>query len=276
MLLDFVYGHSTWFIGLLMALCAAAYGCIGVLIVERLVPLELRRRHNEMIGYILAVAGVNYAVLLGFVAVSVWQSFDNAQDVVAREANLVGDLFRDAAGLPEPEATEIHHALHRYIQKVVNEEWPVMATGTSSRAGWGTLVYVSMQLKKNEPKSETDKIFTAELLHQLNALYDARRSRAMAAESGVQPIVWVILLLCAAMIVGFTCLFAMDSRGIHMLLTASFAVGTALVLLLIVAMDWPFRGEVRITADGFRNMASNMNAMDVLAPTPAPAPEPPP
>lgn len=275
MLLDFVYGHSTWFIGLVMALGAAGYGCIGVLIVERLVPSELRRRHNEMIGYILAVAGVNYAVLLGFVAVSVWQSFDNAQDVVAREANLVGDLYRDAAGLAEPQATEIHHALHHYIQKVVNEEWPVMATGTSSRAGWGTLVHVSTLLKDYQPKGEMDKIFAAELLHQLNALYDARRSRAMAAESGVQPIVWFILLLCAAMIVGFTCLFAMDSRGIHMLLTATFAVGTALVLLLVVATDWPFRGEVRISADSFRDMATNMGAIDAPAPAPIPAPTPP-
>ena len=44
-------------------------------LVALLTPLLIRAAHNDRAGFILAVIGVIYAVLLAFVAISVWERF---------------------------------------------------------------------------------------------------------------------------------------------------------------------------------------------------------
>ena len=68
----------------------------GALLVRRWVTVEVLERHNDVAGFIYAVIGVLYAVLLGFTAIIVWERFDQAQANVEREANELGDLFRQA------------------------------------------------------------------------------------------------------------------------------------------------------------------------------------
>jgi hypothetical protein len=46
-------------------------------------------QHNEVAGFIIAVIGGLYAVLLAFVVISVWEQFDAAQTDASREANHV-------------------------------------------------------------------------------------------------------------------------------------------------------------------------------------------
>lgn len=49
-----------------------------------------------MAGFIIAVIGTLYAVVLAFVVISVWGSFDAARADAAREANFVDFLYADA------------------------------------------------------------------------------------------------------------------------------------------------------------------------------------
>lgn len=44
----------------------------------------------------------------------------------------------------------------------------------------------------------------------------------------------------------------------HMLMTGAVAASLALVIVLIVAFDYPFRGEVQIGPTGFENVRHNM------------------
>jgi uncharacterized membrane protein YgaE (UPF0421/DUF939 family) len=67
---------------------------LGLVVVQRLVPSALRQEHNDVAGFIYAVVGVAYAVLLAFVVVVVWEEYERAKDTVETEANeLAGDYF---------------------------------------------------------------------------------------------------------------------------------------------------------------------------------------
>ena len=58
---------------LLLAVCAAMFvSVVGLAVVQRLVSSELRKQHNDVAGFIYAVVGIVYAVLLGLVVVAVW------------------------------------------------------------------------------------------------------------------------------------------------------------------------------------------------------------
>jgi hypothetical protein len=51
-------------------------------VVQRLVPVTVRREHNDVAGFIYAVLGVIYAVLLALVVIAVWEQFDRARITV--------------------------------------------------------------------------------------------------------------------------------------------------------------------------------------------------
>jgi len=48
----------------------------GLILVQRLVPTAVRRQHNDVAGFIYAVLGVVYAVLLGLTVVAVWEEWN--------------------------------------------------------------------------------------------------------------------------------------------------------------------------------------------------------
>jgi len=68
--------------------------------VRRRVPLDILKEQHEVAGISYAVIGGFYGVLLAFVLVASWERFERARANTDAEANAVGDLYRQAAGLP--------------------------------------------------------------------------------------------------------------------------------------------------------------------------------
>ena len=57
---------TTLFWGILIVGAITAVAATGALFVRRWIPVEILERHNDVAGFIYAVIGVVYAVLLGF------------------------------------------------------------------------------------------------------------------------------------------------------------------------------------------------------------------
>ncbi len=93
----------------------------------------------------------------------------------------------------------------------------------------------------------------------MNALYSARRTRQLAAEGAIPPIVWWIIGLGTAMIIVFTYLVGVRSFRMHLLMTSMVAVSLALVITLIVALDRPFRGDLSVDAGAYQNVRAGLD-----------------
>ena len=92
-----------------------------------------------MAGFIYAVLGVSYAVLLGLMLIAVWEQWNAAEYVASDEANELAGIFYFAHALPQPEGRHIQELAYAYAQVVVEEEWPLMEQGSSSPQAWATL-----------------------------------------------------------------------------------------------------------------------------------------
>ena len=108
-----------WLTGLLLivGLPAAVVACQAGL--RRLWPALLEGDHNEVTGFIIAVVGVIYAVLLGFVVIVSWENFDEAENVVGQEASALRTMYRDSAAFPPPIRDQIHADVRNYAATVV-------------------------------------------------------------------------------------------------------------------------------------------------------------
>src|SRR5262245_59477853 len=108
----------------LVVIVGAALG--GMWLVRRHSELESLEEHKEVAGFLIAVVGALYSVLLAFVVVSVWESFEDADRVAQNEADLLVSLYRDADAFPDDTA-DLRTNIRGYADSVVDDEWPAMA-----------------------------------------------------------------------------------------------------------------------------------------------------
>jgi hypothetical protein len=125
--------------GLLIVAVATVVAVGGLVLVQRLVSTERRKQHNDVAGFIYAVLGVSYAVLLGLMLIAVWEQWNAAQDVASDEANELAGIFWCAHALPQSEGRHIQELARSYAEVVVEEEWPAMEQGEASPKAWATL-----------------------------------------------------------------------------------------------------------------------------------------
>ena len=234
----------------------------GLALLHLAVPHSIRRAHNEVVGFILAVIGVIYAVLLAFIAVAVWEDFGKADALVQTEANLVGNLYRDTVGLPDPLSTGLRHTLFVYAETVVQDEWPALAAGRiEDAAGWQLLDRFHLSLAQSRLSDPALQAIETEMLRSLNALYDARRGRFHAAGEGLPPILWWNLIAGAALTILFSYLFGVPNLAMHMVMVAMLGASIALVLSLIILLDNPFRGQNHVSAAPFERLVRTVEVM---------------
>jgi hypothetical protein len=239
------------------AACLAAVG--GLALVQRLVPATIRKEHNDVAGFIYAVLGVIYAVLLALVVIAVWEEYGRARVTVESEANALAEIFWLAHRLPEPEGPHLQELARSYAEVVVDEEWPLMEQGRTplmertreTPSGWVLIDEIRVTLQELEPRTVAEQELYAEGLDQVQRLADARRMRLVAAEESIPAVLWVVLVVGGLVAVGFAYLFGLENTWAHRLMVVSLAGVIALVLFTIGAMDHPFSGGARIGTDAF-------------------------
>jgi hypothetical protein len=226
----------------------------GLLLVQRLVPIEVRQRQNDVAGFIYAVLGVAYAVLLGLMVIAVWEQWDAAKATVDDEASELAEIYWIAHQLPQPEGRHIQELAHSYAEVVVDEEWPLMAQGEFSPKAWATIDEIRDSVQSLDSSTDDQLLLDQQALERVHGLADARRDRLLAAEEGLPAIMWVVLVGGGFIVVGFTYLFGMENNITHILMVAALALIISSVLFTVASLNYPFRGDVHIGPDAFEQI----------------------
>jgi len=268
MLDDWIYNSPTWMSSGFFILCGIVVAGVVVVVMTRLIGAESRHAHNEVTAMTVANIAVLYTVLLAFIAVAAWESLSKASDIVGTEAGLVQDLYIDATGFDDQALTKkLQSKLIDYVKAVVGTEWPVQQAGGISRAAAPALREVRMTLLAPEPKSNGDQIVMQEMLRQLNELYSTRRSRLDAAGGHIPDAVWWVVILLGGLTIGFTGLLGMRSRWMHFALAAGLTTAIVVVVAMIVQLDYPFRGEISVSADPFLQVLKDVGQESTVGST---------
>src|ERR687894_2818567 len=181
--------------GLLVVGGACLSAVLGLVLVQRLVPTTRRQEHNDVAGFIYAVVGVIYAVLLALVVIAVWEEHEEAKATVREEANGLADVFWLAHSLPEPEGPRLQELARSYATVVAEEEWELMARGGgSSPEAWALMDEMRLGMQGIEVRTPADQVLFEQGLELVDGLADARRERMVEAEEGIPAVLWAVLV----------------------------------------------------------------------------------
>jgi hypothetical protein len=241
-----------------MVVFYVAISITAILIIRKFYPHYKCKLHNDIAGFIFATLGVIYAVLLAFIVVITWQNFDKAQDVTVSEANCIAALYRDSTPFPAGFRAELKSELTNYVKAIINEEWKMMAQGQRSVRAQKMQEELWKLYGGFQPKNETQKIFFTESVKKLNQAAEMRRQRIFYASTGIHPLLYFVLIAGSFITIAFTMLFGTENIIPHLIMVSLLAAMIAITLFAVIAMDYPFTGDISITPDVFTNMLSTL------------------
>ena len=126
----------------------------------------------------------------------------------------------------------------------------MMAQGTAKlRAIPGVLAEALQATLALNPSSEGQKTAQRDIATTLQTALDARRQRIIISESQVNLLKWACLFiqaLCALVVIAMV---QSDNRLASIIAMGIFATGIAASMLLILAHDRPFTGQISIRPD---------------------------
>jgi Protein of unknown function (DUF4239) len=108
---------------------AATYllAAIVYLVVTSLAVDDRARAFKAVSPGMLPPLGILFALLVGFIAVEVWNNFDKAKLAVASEASALRAVVLLAGTFPDEQKIRIYALIDRHIDEAMNKEWPAMA-----------------------------------------------------------------------------------------------------------------------------------------------------
>ena len=236
--------QGAFFIGLMVILAST-----GVLLTRRFAPQATLAKHNELAGYVIAVVGVIYAVLIAFMAFAVWERFSQAETRTYDEANNLVNLYRDVGPLPGGHKMRID--IIAYTRTVINDEWPRMRGGGESTIADAELERIGRQLRHLPIANAGQQDLQMDALARLNTVLLDRDDRLSMSADALPRMIWVILLCGAAVTIGFTFLFGFQRLEMHLITTALLTITIGLSLFLTYSVDAPFGRGVRIEPRAF-------------------------
>jgi Protein of unknown function (DUF4239) len=236
-------------LGVLVVVVAVALALGGLALARRSASVAALQSHNDVAGFIYAVLGVIYAVLAPFVLVIVWEEFRDARTGVAQEAETLIALGETSQQLPPAVGDPIVDAARRYAQALIADEWPRLAQGDSSPAVDRALADLGTAIHGVDPTDPRQAILYDQMLQQFNAIRMQRQELVTDSRLAVPPVLWLVLQLGAALVVGYTYLFGVARARAQVAMTVALTAIIALVLFVILVLDYPFTGDVRVEPD---------------------------
>jgi hypothetical protein len=271
--LDSLFALPYWL--LLAILCAGsvAVACGLHALLRRIVAFDKLVEHNDVAGFMIAIVGVLYAVLISFVVVVVWEQYNDADANYAREVSAVADGLAFVRALPPDRQSALRVLFDRYIDEMIDDEWPAMLHEGHSTQATQTLAQLSHTITAEQPRSATESETLTRLQESVQEMFDLRYRRLTANEDTMPAVLWAALLVGAAITVGFGYLFGVRNIRVQLIMTGAVAAMIALMFAVLIELDFPFRRDTAISVDRWVVLRKYIAAARAQTPPPTPPPE---
>src|SRR6516162_464895 len=198
------------------------------LTVIRLAVGDRARAFKALSPGMLPPLGIIFGLLVGFVAVQVWNDFDRAKIAVASEASALRGVGLLAESFPEEQRSQLRALINRHIQEAVQQEWPAMAEQRATLATLPQALAQCLEVTLNlKPADEGQATAQREIVNFLGKAADARRQRIIISQSSVSSVKCAAVLLIATYTRPFTGDISVGPDLLQQVITSEPAMGAS-------------------------------------------------
>jgi uncharacterized integral membrane protein len=250
---DFIFDLPLALLGSAIIGLLCIFALVGRAVFCRHVLSRLKHEPDDsaFTGNMMQAVMVFYGLAVALIAVSVWQTYADTARIVSEEATAIGILYRDVSTYPEPARSKLQRHLRVYLEYIIHEAWPLQRRGGIPAGGVEQVNRFETELAAFEPASEGQKIVHGETFRAYNHMVEARRLRLDSVLTGLPGVLWWLIAIGAIASVTSTFFFRV-SGVLHALQTVLLAALVGLIIIMILALDRPFRGDLGLPPDSYQ------------------------
>ncbi len=232
-----------------MSLGLALLVVVVAILAAILIFLVVQRRLSEPLlrdpgrgSPTISLVGTAFAVLLAFLTVAAFGTYNGAKAGAESEATAVLDLSRTAALFPPAQRDELRADLVCYARAVAEHEWVTMRDGDRSLYVDEWITAYRELFARLSLSSAREQLAFEELLEQADKRTDGRRERLTQSRPSVPAPLWLVLLLGGVITIGFQIALAdpRERRAVQAAMIAGVTAVVAAGLLLVNFLDHPY------------------------------------
>ena len=219
--------------------------------------VAMRLAHGERAEALKAVSpgmlppmGILFALIVGFLAVGVWDNVDRAEEAVADEASALRSAVILSDELPQDLGSRVRALIRRQIQTAVDEEWPAMEEQRANLTAIPIALADALDLAVGfDPRSDGQAVVQRELVTSIQDALDARRQRIVVSESSINAVKWAGLISLAGLTLFAIALVHSGNPTAARIALGVFATAVAVVITMLASQDEPFAGQLGLDPD---------------------------
>jgi Protein of unknown function (DUF4239) len=248
---------NTEVISLVIFGCVVGAVFIGRTLNRRLPVDHLSADTKETVKLAMGLLATMSALLLGLLVASAKSSYDNARSEVIQMAAKIVFLNRVLTGYG-PEAEQVRARLHEAVEETANRMRPVktntpvnLAPNTQS----GNAIYIALQ--QLTPRDEMQRSLKAEATTLALELAQIRTLLVAESISSIlKPLLIVVSFWLVVIFLTFSLIAPRNGTATFALIVSAVSVATA--IFLILELDRPFSGLLRISNEPMLNVLSQL------------------
>lgn len=240
---------------LLFILVVVILSIIGLYIFE-LILRSLKVKPNCLKNtktYILVVSTL-IGIVLAFIIYNEWQAFYREQINVEEESVALLNLYSMVRTLPGTFKTQ--QQIIKYIKSIIYVEFSALQKNILVKTN-PILNTLRDMIYEYEPKTKRETQLYQETVVSLNRAINLRVARVDSVMNGLAPELWWVVLLGSVINIIMTW-FVYGNIYYKVIMTSFVATIFAALLFLLVVLDYPFSGGVRIQSTVFQNVLNNI------------------
>jgi hypothetical protein len=232
---------NVW-VAIVIVLGAGAAAALALALVQRKASAALMADSGRG-RPVITVTGTLVAVVLAFVILAAFQTYNGAKEGAQSEAAAVLDMSRTAAFFPSGQRDQLRGDFVCYGRAVVNQEWPAMRHGRSSPVVDYWIEAFHAVLGHVDLHSPREQLAFQELLNQAATRTAGRQERLSEDSPTVPTPLWLALIFggCVAVALQLGMADPRERLRIHGLLLAGLASVVAAGLLIVYFLDHPYQ-----------------------------------
>lgn len=237
-------------------------GLVGVALLGgrlgRLLPEEqLSAESKDAVKLVMGLIATMTAVLLGLLITSAKGTYDTEESEVVQMAAKVAFLDR-VLKLYGPETADARHELREAIADGVRRTWPAKRSGPvrlDPNQQMGDAVYVAIH--RLAPHDDTQRALKAQAatimvqLAELRSLLQAQAVPSVSKALLLALVSWLVVIFF-----GFSLVVPTNATSTLALVAGAFSVACA--VFLILELDHPFAGVLRIPSEPMTNVLERL------------------
>ncbi len=248
---EFIYQLSSVSLFLFLITVLVSISLAALLIVRKYIALEFRYKENTAIVSCSALLGIIYAVLVGFIILYQFGSFDKAEKSENTEGVLLHSIYHNSKLLSAPHNTNLQTLVIAYAKNAVDYEWPALNASKKINANGRIIIENMVKEIQSINAVSLNKIsinLITDLQQEIGQLFKEHHQRTAIILTILNGHTWFVILLATLFTFGINFFLGMEFR-LHIFCLALIATILSSIIYLIVGLDRPYQGDFAVHPD---------------------------